>query len=84
MDRRLLPTNELVNISGYSSASLNNFVKRGWIKAPVLKSYGPGKGRGRTHWWKRGVIADLITIKTLKKTGKTNEQINKIIKGQEQ
>ena len=80
MDKRLLITNKLVEISGYSSASLSNFIKRGWIEAPILQSYGKGKGRGRTHWWKRGVIADLITIKTLKKAGKTNQQIDEIFK----
>jgi hypothetical protein len=79
---KLLPTNSIVEMSGYSAASLKNFVDMGWIEPPILKSYGPGQGRGQTHWWKRGVIADLITIKTLKKAGKTNDEIDNLMRGE--
>jgi len=80
----LLTTNEVVKISKFSRATLNHYAKMGWIKKPTLRSYGPGQGRGSTHWWRRGVIADLVMIRMLKKAGKKNSQIDKIMKGQEQ
>lgn len=73
----LITTKELVRVSGYSSASLKKYADMGWLPAPELKSYQ--KGGGSTLWWDRICLVRLSTIKTLKKTGRTIEEIDEIL-----
>jgi len=59
-------------------------VKNGWIPQAKLKSFGRGTGKGSsTLHWDIGVLTQLSMIKALKKTGYKNEQISKILKGED-
>jgi hypothetical protein len=78
--KKLITTNELVRVSGFSSASLKKYRGMGWLPEPVLKSYK--HGGGSTLWWGRDCLVRLASISSMKKVGLNNTEIDKFMKGE--
>lgn len=73
-----IKTKELVKIAGVSSRTLNRYQKAGWLPEPQFKSSGH---YGAALYWPESAVKRLEVIKNLKKTGHTNKEIDKILKG---
>lgn len=73
-----LSTKEIERLSGLSRETLRTYIRLGWISAPKAKSCGR---YGRSNFWPESVVDQLSTIKSLKKAGCANDQIDKILKG---
>ena len=73
--RKLLSTNEIKEINGISYECLYNYRRMGWVQAK-LKRY---TGRGSSLFWSRETLVQLSLIKTLKKMGYKNKEIDKIL-----
>jgi len=74
--KKLLPTKEVVRISGISGKTLKQYADKGWISKPSFKSHGRS---GASLYWDRGVLVQIASINALKATGRTLAEINKII-----
>ena len=75
---KTLRTKELMEITGLSSKTLDRYCEAGWLPKPEFKSFGR---YGGSNYWPESTVRQLLTIKSLKKTGCTNKKINKILKG---
>ena len=79
---KLLETKRVKKLAGISSEGLRLWRKRGWLSEPVLRSYGKDQGSGNTLWWPSNVISQIEFIRTLKKCGKTVNEIDLLIKAE--
>lgn len=75
---KILTTKELTEIAGVSSKTLSRYVKLGWLSAPKFKSFGR---YGGSNFWPESTVKQISTIRSLKKTGRKNKEINEILKG---
>ena len=73
-----LTTKEIEKSSGLSRESLRLFVKQGWLPKPQFKSSGR---YGGSNYWPESTVKQLLTIKSLKKAGCKNRDIDTILKG---
>ncbi|MBC8179918.1 MerR family transcriptional regulator [candidate division KSB1 bacterium] len=80
--KKLITTEDLKRATGLSYPTLKEYVRLGLIDPPLLRSFGPGGGRGSCGWWKTAVLFDLGLIKALKKLGHKNTELKKILKGE--
>jgi DNA-binding transcriptional MerR regulator len=78
---KILTTKELMKFSGLSRKTLDRYAKAGWIPKPEFKSSGH---YGASLCWPETTIKQLLTIKSLKKAGCKNPDIDKILKGVKQ
>lgn len=75
---KILTTKELTEIAGVSSRTLNRYQKAGWLPKPQFKS--SGRYGARLHW-PAATVELLLTIKSLKKCGHKNNEIDQLLKG---
>ncbi|HUV50122.1 MAG TPA: MerR family transcriptional regulator [Anaerolineae bacterium] len=75
---KILRTKKLMQMTGLSSKTISRYVKAGWLPVPQFKSFGR---YGASNYWPETTIERLLTIKSLKKTGYKNVDINEILKG---
>lgn len=75
---KILTTKELTEIAGVSSRTLNRYQKAGWLPKPGFKSSGR---YGAALFWPRETLTQLSLIKSLKRIGYRNKEINIVLKG---
>ena len=81
--KNTISRNELERACGITYRTILNYVKAGWLPQAKLVSYGQGSGRGSSKLhWDMSIVTQILMIKTLKKAGYRDHQIDKILKGE--
>ena len=75
---RKLSSKEIEGKTNMTRRTIQGYVKRGWLPKPQFKSLGR---YGSSLFWPETTITQLLTIKSLKKSGFQNRDINTILKG---
>ena len=75
---KMKTTKEIEKLTGFSRKTLDRYLKAGWIAKPEFKSSGH---YGSALYWLPETINRLSLIKSLKKSGYKNTDIDKILKG---
>ena len=73
-----LSTKKIEGLSGLSRETLRTYVRLGWLSKPQFRSCGR---YGGSNFWSESALKQLLTIKSLKKAGCKNTDIDKILKG---
>lgn len=73
-----IPSKEIERTTGLTRQTLQEYVKAGWIAKPEFKSSGR---YGASLRWPETTVEQISMIKSLKKAGHKNEEINQILKG---
>lgn len=73
-----LTTKKIERLSGLSRETLRTYARLGWLELPEYRSHGR---YGASLYWPETTIKQLLTIKSLKKSGYKNTDIDKILKG---
>jgi predicted DNA-binding transcriptional regulator AlpA len=75
-DKNLISSKEVLEITGISRATLNNYIKMGIIPRPIVKRPRKGMvGVKKIGYFPRGVLERLETVKRLKREGQSMEDI---------
>jgi DNA-binding transcriptional MerR regulator len=73
-----LTTKKIEKSSGLSRETLRTYVRLGWLSKPQFRSFGR---YGGSNFWPETTIKQLLTIKSLKKSGYKNKEIDQLLKG---
>lgn len=72
----MLNSKQLIEITGISRATLNNYVALGILPNPVVKAPGDNEGRAtRLGYFEDGAVDRIKLVQTMKKQGQTMAQI---------
>jgi len=84
LDQNMISSKEILDTTGISRATLNNYIKMGIIPKPVVKRPGEGfKNIKSLGYFPTTVLEKIKEVKRLKKDGKSMEVISKMIKNSE-
>ncbi|MFC1844745.1 adenylate/guanylate cyclase domain-containing protein [Thermodesulfobacteriota bacterium] len=75
-DENLITSKEIINKTGISRATLNNYIKMGILPKPIVKSPGPEqKGVKHIGYFPLSVLDSILKVKLLKQQGNSMEDI---------
>ena len=75
-DSNLITSKELMEKTGISRATLNNYIKMGIIPKPIVRRPGPDqKGVKQIGYFPVNVLENILKVKLLKQQGNTMDEI---------
>jgi adenylate cyclase len=75
-DNNLITSKELMDKTGISRATLNNYIKMGILPKPIVRRPGPDqKGVKQIGYFPVSVLENIIKVKVLKRQGNTMDEI---------
>ena len=78
-EREMITSKEIIEKTGISRATLNNYIKMGILPKPVVRRPGPGlKGIKQIGYFPLNVLDRLNKVNELKQQGKSMDEISRI------
>jgi len=83
-EENLITSKDIIEKTGISRATLNNYIKMGILPRPVVGKPGPEqRGVKQIGYFPETVLARLLKVKLLKQQGNSMEEIVKLFKDKE-
>ena len=77
----LITSKEIIDKTGISRATLNNYIKMGILPKPIVRKPGPEqKGVKQIGYFPVDVLESILKVKLLKRQGKSMDEIVRLFK----